>query len=255
MLGQIGPGPSHPFVRVHLINAVVDGVGYTVTSLQVHPDRPRGDVLDHLLHLWIMQRGGEKQCLHTVPSPSLDRGIQPWDILPVILLLQIICFVKHQKLHLGHIQLPSSNMVHHLLQSTHDNIHPLFQGSILRLLIDSTHEQGTSHRWVINVLLERHHALVGLLRQIPGGLQDDAQRRPLPLDAGRPLGCVRRVDLPDRRVPLNGKLDSVEIALHMKSLATQCWLQAHTMDLRRQIECLAQHAAILRERNGVILPV
>mmetsp|Transcript_43043 Transcript_43043/g.103786 ORF Transcript_43043/g.103786 Transcript_43043/m.103786 type:complete len:232 (+) Transcript_43043:2009-2704(+) len=66
---------------------------------------------------------------------------------------------------------------------------------------------------------------------------------------------MRRVDLPDRRVPIDGELDGVKIALYMKSLAAESRFQAYTVHLGRQIERLAQQTPVLRKRYGVIVSV
>mmetsp|Transcript_95319 Transcript_95319/g.269450 ORF Transcript_95319/g.269450 Transcript_95319/m.269450 type:complete len:251 (+) Transcript_95319:881-1633(+) len=87
-------GPRQYHVRVDVVSHVVHGFGHAVLALEVDPNRPRRDLVDHLHHKRVVQGGTEEKRLHPVPATPLDLGIQPRDLMPFVLFLQIVGFVE-----------------------------------------------------------------------------------------------------------------------------------------------------------------
>mmetsp|Transcript_78136 Transcript_78136/g.252967 ORF Transcript_78136/g.252967 Transcript_78136/m.252967 type:complete len:275 (+) Transcript_78136:1208-2032(+) len=229
---------------------------HTVLALEVDPDGPGGDLLDHLHNLRRVQRGAEEERLHTVATASLNLCIQPWDVPPVVLLLQVIRLVQHQKLHLRDVELGAAHVVHGLLQRADADVDALLQCAKLFLLVNAADEERDPDRRVLQVLVELGHALVGLLREVPRGLEDHAEGRPLAPRLRGPLGCVRGVDLPDGRVAFNGVLHGpVEPAGSHEALAAHVRPEADALQVWRELEGHAQIAAVLAEGDGLLLPV
>mmetsp|Transcript_44821 Transcript_44821/g.143564 ORF Transcript_44821/g.143564 Transcript_44821/m.143564 type:complete len:242 (-) Transcript_44821:727-1452(-) len=218
---EVSIGPGNVSQGVDVQRDMVHRLRHTVLALEIHPNGPRRDLVDHTLHLVIVEGGTEKQRLHSVAAPTLDLRIQPRDLFAVVLLLKIVGLIEHQKLQLRNIQLASSNVVHDFLQCAHHDIHTLLQGPELLLLVDAADKESDAHRGVVQILVELGHALVGLLCQVPRRLQDDAQRRALALAASHALRRVRGVDLTDGHVALDWILHGpVESRCGHEALAT-----------------------------------
>ena len=56
---------------------------------------------------------------------------------------------------------------------TSDDVHTLLKGPAALLGVGAANQQLTPQLWLSEVLLETHHEVVGLFRQVFGGLKDD----------------------------------------------------------------------------------
>lgn len=56
---------------------------------------------------------------------------------------------------------------------TSDDVHTLLEGPAALLGVGAANQQLTPQLWLGEELLESHHEVMGLLREVLGGLQDD----------------------------------------------------------------------------------
>mmetsp|Transcript_73787 Transcript_73787/g.153752 ORF Transcript_73787/g.153752 Transcript_73787/m.153752 type:complete len:204 (+) Transcript_73787:1376-1987(+) len=198
----------------------------------------------------------EEQGLHPVLATRLDLLIQLRQVFVAVLLLEIICFIQDEELDLGDIQLASLYIVHDLRQRAHSDVDPSFQLPQLRLFVHTTDEETDSDWRVFQVLAEFRHALVGLVRQVPGGFEDQAHRQLGLSLCVRDTGSVVWIYLTKWLVLLNTVLHgAVELRHGCEGLAADVRLQAHLSHLLRDGEGDAEVLAVFCERDGVFLSV
>mmetsp|Transcript_101832 Transcript_101832/g.287270 ORF Transcript_101832/g.287270 Transcript_101832/m.287270 type:complete len:212 (+) Transcript_101832:1225-1860(+) len=164
---------------IDAIDHMMHCLWHVVFPFQIYPDRPRGDLIDQAFDLWRMQCRAEEQRLHAVLAALLDLGAQPRDVLPIVLLPEVVGLVQNQEPDTGHVELLAPHVIHRLLQGADAYVDALLQGLQLLPLVHAADEQHTTKRRIVKVLVKPRHALVSLLRKFPRRLQDHAHRGPL----------------------------------------------------------------------------